>query len=76
MDWFGRLCRNTGLMVYHAASPFKKAKGPEPRRHECRRTVEQHVAGPGMTLRRTTIDEIEIHPETGCDAAGRQNDRK
>ncbi len=56
MGWFTRLCRNTGLMIHHAAKPV--AGGKQVISHQ---TQEQKV-NDTMTLRRTTIEEIEVKP--------------
>ncbi|MEX0777711.1 MAG: hypothetical protein WD042_18560 [Phycisphaeraceae bacterium] len=54
MTLFQRLCRNVGLMVHNIKHP----EGGE--RHEVKRTVEEKPINEKMTLRRTTIDEVEI----------------
>ena len=54
MAWFARLCRNTGLMIHHAAKPVAGNKTVV--RHE---TQEQKISET-TTLRRTTIEEIEV----------------
>ena len=55
MNWFNRICRNTGLMIHHIAKPLK------PQSHkQTRTTVEEKQVSPDVTLRRTTIEEIEI----------------
>ena len=54
MGWFTQLCRNTGLMIHHATKPAKGQKKVV--RHE---TQEQKV-NETVTLRRTTIEEIEV----------------
>jgi len=55
MSWFARLCRNTGLMIHHVKKP---ATGKQTLvvRHE---TEEQQV-DETVTLRRTTIEEVEV----------------
>ncbi|MCC7204250.1 MAG: hypothetical protein IT441_04170 [Phycisphaeraceae bacterium] len=58
MNWFERLCRNTGLMLHHVAQPT-----PRPAKREIHRTTQQQQVTPDVTLRRTTIDEIEIRPQ-------------
>ena len=59
MNWFTRLCRNTGLMIHHAAKPHEVKST----KHTVNKTVEEKQAGPNVTLRRTTIEEIEIKGE-------------
>ena len=56
MGWFTRICRNTGLMIHHAATPIKGEK-----RVVSHETQEQKV-NDTVTLRRTTIEEIEVKP--------------
>lgn len=57
MGWFTRICRNTGLMIHHVAAPIKGEKKVV--RHE---TQEKKVSET-VTLRRTTIEEIEVKPD-------------
>jgi hypothetical protein len=56
MNWFERICRNTGLMLHHASGPLRRTT-----RRQVSRTVEEKRIEPHVTLRRTTIEEIEIH---------------
>lgn len=53
MSWLDRLCRNTGLFVHNVMHPGDQ-------RHEVKRTVEEKKVDDTVTLRRTTIEEIEI----------------
>lgn len=53
MAWFAKLCRQTGLMIHHLIKP-------DVQRREIKRDVEEKKAGPTVTLRRTTIEEIEV----------------
>lgn len=56
MNWFQRFCRNVGLMVHHVRRP------DESERTVLRKEVEtEHRSG--VTLRRTTIEEIELTPD-------------
>ena len=55
MGWFTRLCRNTGLMIHHATSPMKASN-----RQVVGEKVEERKVSDQLTLRRTTIDEIEV----------------
>lgn len=63
MSWFQRLCRQSGLMVHHvtqgAKQPVAKRKA-----HEVKRDTEEQSPEPGVTLRRTTIEEIELRGDT------------
>jgi len=58
MGWFSQLCRNIGLMVHNIRHP----DGKEPQRKELRRQVDEERRG-NVTLRRTTIEEIEFDGE-------------
>jgi len=58
MSWFQKICRNTGLMIHHTLNPSGKKQ-----RTELKRTVEEKKVTPTTTLRRTTIEEIEIRQE-------------
>lgn len=51
MDWFGRLCRSAGLAIHQIARPTDKKV--------VRKKVEEEKRG-SVTLRRTTIEEIEV----------------
>ncbi len=64
MGWFTRLCRNTGLMIHHATTP-----GTAGKRVVSHDTQEQKVSET-MTLRRTTIEEIEVKPNGGSGGSG------
>ncbi|MEX0884851.1 MAG: hypothetical protein WD009_00290 [Phycisphaeraceae bacterium] len=56
MSFFTRLCRHAGLTIHHIVKPVRD----EPQRHEVRRKVEESHPSPDVTLRRTTIEEIEV----------------
>ncbi len=58
MGWFTKLCRNTGLMIHHATQPLRKDKKDS--RVQISGSVEEEQVSPGVTLRRTTIEEIEF----------------
>jgi len=55
MGWFTTLCRNTGLMIHHAIKPLKKSNT-----RILNKEVEEQKINDTTTLRRTTIEEIEI----------------
>lgn len=55
-SWLEKLGRNAGLMIHNITS---SAKG-NVRKKEINRTVEEKQVDEKMTLRRTTIDEVEI----------------
>jgi len=56
MGWFTRLCRNTGLMVHYIAKPEKGQK------HVVSKQTQEKKISDSVTLRRTTIEEIEVKP--------------
>ena len=58
MNWFERMCRNAGLMVHHIREP----QAPVAQTQEVRRTIQEKRVSPAVTLRRTTIDEVEVQP--------------
>ena len=62
MNWFEELCRNIGLMVHNVKHP--DAKPPAVNQTQViSTTVQEKQISPTTTLRRTTIEEIEIkHP--------------
>lgn len=51
-NWFTRLCRNVGLAVHHVGHPGKQQQ-------VTRQETTEEKRG-DVTLRRTTIEEIEI----------------
>lgn len=53
MNWFEKFCRDAGLMIHHIRHPHRREV------HEVSRKVEEKQQG-NITLRRTTIEEIEI----------------
>lgn len=55
MSWFALTCRRLGLAVHHAVQPLKGAK-----KRVVGRRVEEERISDHVTLRRTTIDEIEV----------------
>lgn len=61
MGWFNRLCRNTGLMIHHAAKPVKGQS------HVVSHQTQEKRVSETVTLRRTTIEEIEVKPDGSSD---------
>ncbi len=59
MNWFQRFCRNVGLMVHNVQHPDGAQENQATQREQVSKTVEEERAG-NITLRRTTIEEIEI----------------
>ena len=60
MSWFGKLCRNTGLMIHYAIKPLKKSQ-----KQVIRKEVEETKIDKNTTFRRTVIEEIEVKPDNG-----------
>lgn len=59
MPWLPKLARNLGLAVHHVIHPEDDAEKKSDKR-EVSRTVEEGKLNPTTTLRRTTIEEIEV----------------
>jgi hypothetical protein len=64
MTWFERHCRNTGLALHNVVHPHGKSS-----KQEVKRTVEEKKISDKVTLRRTTIEEVEITKEAEQDYA-------
>jgi hypothetical protein len=56
MAWFAKLCRNTGSMINLIVKPVGQSK----QSRVVKKTVEEQTVSSTTTLRRTTIDEIEV----------------
>ncbi|MEM9881371.1 MAG: hypothetical protein AAF800_00450 [Planctomycetota bacterium] len=56
MPWFQSLCRNLGLAVHHV----KHADTPPTHKQTVRHDTEEKQLNETTTLRRTTIEEIEV----------------
>jgi hypothetical protein len=56
MNWFEQMCRNAGLMVHNMRNP----EAPAVQTREVGRTIQEAQVSPTVTLRRTTIDEVEV----------------
>ena len=68
MGWFHKICRDVGLMLHNIKRPDHETKVT---RHE----VEEEKRG-NMTLRRTTIEEIETDAKQEDTHGGQEKDRK
>lgn len=53
MNWLEKLGRNVGLMIHHIKHPDGTTK-------RVSKTVEEKQIDESVTLRRTTIEEIEV----------------
>jgi len=58
MSWFHQWCRNMGLMVHHTLKPVKQSD-----KQVLSKTTEEKKIDKNITLRRTTIEEVEIRRE-------------
>ena len=56
MAWFQKLCRDSGLMIHNILHPDREKR-------EVGRKTEEKQVNDKVTLRRTTIEEIEIKRE-------------
>ncbi|MEM1108827.1 MAG: hypothetical protein AAGH99_09080 [Planctomycetota bacterium] len=57
MPWFQKACRNLGLTIHNVVQPVK-----DHNKTVVNKTVEEEQLNPTTTLRRTTIEEIEVKP--------------
>ena len=62
MPWFQKLCRNAGLALHNVAKPIKDDKKPKPKRRVTKHETHEEKIDENITLRRTTIEEIEMKP--------------
>ena len=62
MNWFTRMCRQAGLAIHNVSQPSSKSK------QQIRKTTQEKKIDAYTTLRRTTIDEIEVRSEKNSDA--------
>jgi len=66
MSWFTKMCRNTGLMIHQIIKPVDR---DQPDKQVINKKVEEEKLDSQVTLRRTTIEEVEIK-QAGKDSAG------
>jgi len=59
MAWFTKICRDMGLMIHNIGKPDHEKR-------QVKRTVEEKQRG-NVTLRRTTIEEIEVNADRDGD---------
>lgn len=62
MPWFQNLCRNLGLTVHNVKQPIKDDAAKRPNKQVVKKEVEEEQIDENITLRRTTIEEIEMKP--------------
>ena len=63
MPWFQNLCRNLGLAVYNVKQPIKDDAVDRGNKQVVKKDVQQEQIDEHITLRRTTIEEIEMKPD-------------
>lgn len=73
MSWFQKLCRNTGLMIHGVTQPIKDDAKAKPTTKVVKHQVEEEERD-GVTLRRTTIEEIEMKPRGRNEERGASNE--
>ncbi|XAL99752.1 hypothetical protein OT109_19500 [Phycisphaeraceae bacterium D3-23] len=62
MSWFQKFCRNTGLMIHGITQPVKDDAKGKPTKKVVKHEVEEEQLEGNVTLRRTTIEELEYKP--------------
>lgn len=62
MGWFQNLCRNVGLAVHNVKQPIKEDSAERAKTQVVKKEVEEEQIDENITLRRTTIEEIEMKP--------------
>lgn len=62
MGWFQKICRNAGLMVHNVKKPSKDHKAAQGTTEVTKHDVEEEKIDDNITLRRTTIEEVEMKP--------------
>lgn len=62
MPWFQNLCRNLGLAVHNVKKPIKDETARRGSRQVVKKETHEEKIDEHITLRRTTIEEIEMKP--------------
>jgi len=62
MGWLNKLCRNTGLMIHNAVDPYDEKKN----RKVVSKKIESKQISPSVTLRKTTIEEVQVKNIQNC----------
>ena len=62
MPWFQNLCRNLGLTVHSVKQPIKDDKAQRGTKQVVKKETQEERIDENITLRRTTIEEIEMKP--------------
>lgn len=73
MPWFQNLCRNLGLTVHNVAKPIKDDAAERGTTQVVKKEVEEEQIDENITLRRTTIEEVEMKP--GADQSKLKKDQ-
>ena len=74
MGWFQNLCRNVGLAVHNVKQPIKDDAAERSTKQVVKKEVEEEQVDENITLRRTTIEEIEMKP--GADESKLKEDQQ
>ncbi|MBX2851830.1 MAG: hypothetical protein KTR15_08810 [Phycisphaeraceae bacterium] len=62
MPWFQNLCRNLGLTVHNVKQPIKDDAAERGSKQIVKKETREEKIDENITLRRTTIEEIEMKP--------------
>ena len=62
MPWFQKLCRNLGLTVHNVKQPIKDDAAERGNKQVVKKETHEEQVDENITLRRTTIEEIEMKP--------------
>lgn len=73
MSWFQKLCRNTGLMIHGVTKPIKDDAKQKPTKQVVKHEVVEEERD-GVTLRRTTIEEIEMKPNKKAEGRSEESE--
>lgn len=75
MAWFQKLCRNVGLTIHNVRQPIKDDAADRATTQVTKHEVEEEKLDPNITLRRTTIEEIEMKPGADKDKFNHYKER-
>ena len=62
MPWFQNLCRNLGLTVHNVKKPIKDDAAQRGSKQVVKHETHEEKIDENITLRRTTIEEVEMKP--------------
>jgi len=75
MGWFQKICRNAGLMVHGITHPGGNDTLQSGSKQVTKHVVEEKKIDKNITLRRTTIEEIEMKPGADRSKVNRYRDQ-